>query len=679
MAGELHVCAFPSGRGCASLGAALRILPTFLLLALLLLGCAEHRTVVLEALSGRSGAEIAAPGRVSGAVGRPAGTGPAEISLGPGQGVRAPEAEGAGAEPGDVSLDFTDTDVRTLAAEVLGRILRVNYTIDPAVRGSATLRTAAPIPRVRVLPALEAALEGAGASIIQSGGLYRVIPEAALAASGLTPAETGTAGSTVVGLRYAGAADLARVLQPFVGAGGRIVADPAHNALLVSGEPATRQALVSLIRSFDVEILAGQSYAVLPTEGGGVRELATALETALRGGAPASLVRAVPLERLGAVLVVAADPGAVEAAQRVFALVQRRRGETARSWHVFYLGHGRSNEVAAALQQALTPGRVTARDGGDVRAAPSITQPGAQARGAGAAEGEMRVVPNPANDAVLVLATAAEAETVEAMLRRMDVARRQVRIDATVAEVTLAGALQYGTQFFLKGAGVNAALSAGPSASSFASGVPGFVLSGNNGGGAALAALSNATAVRVLSTPQVLVLDNEWARLEVGDLVPYLTSRSQSTVDANSPVVNGVGYKQTGVVLGVRPLLGRGGQVTLDIAESVSDVASTTTTGGIASPTFDERNIVSRVSLADGQTVGIAGVVRDSEARGNEGIPGLRSIPGLGVAAGQQSNSRQRTELVVLITPHIEEVRPATGGEDLRQSVIRAATELRGP
>ncbi len=269
------------------------------------------------------------------------------------------------------------------------------------------------------------------------------------------------------------------------------------------------------------------------------------------------------------------------------------------------------------------------------------------------------------------------------MLRKVDILPLQVRIDAVIAEVDLNDNLSYGTQFFFS-AGINGALSyLAPGASTppggfpgFSSGFPGFVLSGPGGTSAALAALQAVTKVKVLSSPEIMVLDNEAARLLVGQLVPYLSSSSQSTV-GNSAVINSVDYRETGVITDVTPRVNSGGLVTLDISQEVSGVVQgAVTTPGLSSPTFSDRSVTSRVVVQDGQTVGLAGLITDNSSRQNQGIPFLKDIPLIGLLAGQQTNARTRTELLVLITPHVihdqRDARSLT--EDLRDQLINAAT-----
>jgi general secretion pathway protein D len=652
--------------------------------------------------------------------------------------LRAPPS-GRGGGGGEFSLNFADTDIREVVAQILGTSLGLTYTIDPSVHGTATLRTAQPLSRDQLLPVLQTLLAQNGAALVQAGDIYRVLPTpgGATGSPGLAIADLG--GSTaVVPLRFANAEELSKTLQPFVQNGGRMVADSGRNALILTGDPATRNALSNLIRTFDIDTLAGQSYALLPVTSGDAKDFAAALQDALRspGAAPSSAVRVIPMARLGAVLIVSSQPRAIDQVRRIYALVERKRRQTIRSWHVYYLQNGRSNDTAYVLQQAFTPNNVTASPtapssatrsgiasqqaglsggiasspasgsggggisggglgsaatggaglGGSTGASAQSTPAAAPASGnpllggldpsdaGGDAGATMRIIPNGQNNALLIYGTPQENDTVEAMLRKLDILPLQVRIDATIAEVTLNDNLSYGTQYFFK-AGLQGALSFGTSAAAFATGFPGFVLSGPNNTSAALSLLQSVTKVKVLSSPQLLVLDNEQARLQVGALVPYLSQTSQSTLSTGSPVINSINYQQTGVIMTVTPRVNSGGLVTLDISQEVSDVSPTVTTTGVNSPTFNERSVTSRVVIQDGQTVGLAGLISDSDSRENQGIPWLKDVPLLGALAGQQSNQRQRTELLVLITPHVvQDQRQARSlTQDMRDQLEGAA------
>lgn len=296
----------------------------------------------------------------------------------------------------------------------------------------------------------------------------------------------------------------------------------------------------------------------------------------------------------------------------------------------------------------------------------------------------LRIIPDQQNNAILLYGTQREVDTIDAMLNKLDILPLQVRIDAVIAEVQLNDNLQYGTQFFFRAGGLNGVLNNAaqtsvqtPAQAQLNLNFPGFFIGGHGLGGApfAINALQAVTKVRVLSSPELLVLDGQPARLQVGDVVPYLSQTSQSTITSNAPVISSINYQQTGVVMQVTPRVNSGGLVTLDVVQDVSDVSTTITTPGINSPTFQDRNVTSRVVVQDGQTVGLAGLIRDSTSTGNQGIPWLKDVPILGLLGGTQNNTRQRTELLVLITPHVihdqRDARDLT--EDMRDQLINAA------
>jgi general secretion pathway protein D len=637
---------------------------------------------------------------------------PSAVYSGP-PAITLPDQE-TGQTQGDISLDFAGTDIRTVVDQILGSILQQNYTIDPAVQGTVTLRTTTPVSRDQLIPTLQTLLAQCNAVLVRSNGVYRVMASDAATITPDFTTDDALGGAVLVPLHYAQAAALAQTLQPFDTSNARVIAAVDENALIVEGDPSSRSALVNLIEAFDVDELAGQSYELFPVTSGDAKDFGAAFSAALNKSSDPSApgpVTVVPLERVNAVLVIAKSQSLLFDAQRVYAVLNQVDRETLRSWHVYYLHNGRSNDAAYVLQQAFTPDNVTAQptppatgqistvlssqsdvngsgsgsgtsgisglgantagstgtgtSTGTTETTPASTDQGNES-GAAALLGplsaganasttdEIRIIPDNANNSLLIYATESEDERISAMLDKIDISPVEVRIDATIAEVDLTGALQYGTQFFFKSGGINAVLSEGTS-SALATNFPGFVLSGHGGDAAPLAItlLQSVTRVNVLSSPELMVLDGQAASLQVGDLVPYLSQTSQSTLTSGAPVINSIDYRETGVILQVTPHVGSDGLVTLDVAQEVSAVQPSVTTAGISSPTFSDRAVTSRVAIQDGQTIGLAGLISDSDSHQNQGIPYLKNVPLLGDLFSTQNNQRTRTELLVLITPHV--------------------------
>jgi general secretion pathway protein D len=252
----------------------------------------------------------------------------------------------------------------------------------------------------------------------------------------------------------------------------------------------------------------------------------------------------------------------------------------------------------------------------------------------------------------VILATSAEYRMIEATLKRLDITPLQVLIEVTIAEVGLIDDLRYGLQWFFESGDASAtfsSLASGAVASAF----PGFsfVFAGSDAR-VVLNALTEITDVRVISSPQLMVLDNQSARLQVGDQVPIAIQSSVTVNDPDAPIVNSIQFRDTGVILEVTPRVNAGGLVVLDVLQEVSDVVETTTSD-IDSPTIQQRFIQSTVAVQSGDTVALGGLIRDRQEESVSGLPLLSEIPILGNLFKTTEVIERRTELLVLITPRV--------------------------
>src|SRR5215471_9874195 len=292
-------------------------------------------------------------------------------------GVPPPQPGLTSGQAGDVTLNFVDTDIREIVRTILGNILNLNYTIDPNVHGTGSIETGTPMARSALIPTLETLLNANGATVVERNGVYAVVPLPAGATRNLVSSPNAVgAGTEVLPLRYASAKDLAKVLEPYVAEGGKIAADAAANAVIVSGDSGVRQTLGGLVRAFDIDILAGQSYALFPVGDSDPAKRASEFERVLQAqaeGALVGIVRVIPMDRVNAVLVVSSQPRYIEAATRFFKLVNQVEDATARSWHVYYVQNGQSTDLENLLQRAFTPRNVSPTGG-----PPGATAPGAE-------------------------------------------------------------------------------------------------------------------------------------------------------------------------------------------------------------------------------------------------------------------------------------------------------------
>jgi general secretion pathway protein D len=633
-------------------------------------------------------------------------------------------------EGGAVTLNFVDAEVREVVDVILGEMLGVSYLIDPQVQGKVTARTTEPIERKALIPALENILALNGSALVRVNGLYKVLPVEDATSSISAPLlssrdryKSQGYGLHIIPLRYASAIEVLDIVQSFVGPGRVLRADTRRNLLLFAGNGSEAADLAEMVGVFDVDWMRGMSFGLFPMEVANASELVKELEIVFFTGSAAGLdgvVRFIPIERLNAVLVISPQPRYLDQAQNWIERLDRGTEGSGRRIFVYHVQNKRASDLANVLGQIFTGESVGGRtlprasvapglrpsvvgaaraqrqqsDGaeGAEEGAPrqnirSVESTIAQAVDVAADTGEIRIIADETTNALVVLATLSEYRMIEATLRRLDVVPLQVLIEVTIAEVSLQDELQYGLQWFFSEGNSSAALSnfeSGIPTSSF----PGFsYVFASNSARVVLNALTEVTDVNIISSPQLMVLDNQTARLQVGDQVPVATKSSVpvdtiNNADFNS--VNEIELRDTGVILEVTPRVNASGLVTMDVLQEVSDVVSTTTSE-IDSPTIQQRQIQSTVAVQSGQTIALGGLIVDDAQDGYSGVPVLSSIPIFGNLFKTTTESKLRQELLVLITPRVvrdqgeaqdvtEELRRRLSGFDDLEKVLRYKT-----
>jgi general secretion pathway protein D len=233
----------------------------------------------------------------------------------------------------------------------------------------------------------------------------------------------------------------------------------------------------------------------------------------------------------------------------------------------------------------------------------------------------------------------------------LDVIPNQVLIEATIAEVTLNDELKFGIRAFL--AGKSSVKFTDDAGGAIASVFPGFSYALTTANIAAtMNALNQITNVNVLSSPTLTVMDNKTAMLQIGDEVPITTQSAVSVLTTGAPVVNSVSYRDTGVILSMTPRINESGRVLLDIEQEVSSVASTTSSN-IDSPTIRQRRIRTSVVVNDGEPLALGGMIQEQRSLSRTQAPIIGDIPVLGNLVKNKDNQISKTELIVIITPHV--------------------------
>ncbi len=649
--------------------------------------------------------------------------------------VVAPQSVFAAPEGPSTNFRFEDAPIRDVAQAILGDLLKLDYVIHPPVDGRITLVTQAGITPDGAIYLLESALQASGIALVRDArGTYHlgkpdvikaIVPAARVAGNGpIAPGQ----GVVIIPLRYIGAAEMAAILRPMVSPDAIVRVDTIRNLLVMNGSRTQAEGWLSLVSTFDVDLLKGMSVGVFPLKYATVREveagLALLTPSAARpasggpgaAGAPgaaaaafaegnplAGAFRVLPIERLNSVLVVTPRAAYLEEARRWIEQLDRpgnsaleprlnvyavRNGSAAHLAAVLngIFGDGKVQQAAAggvapglASVQGATVGGATGGAGVGAAVTAGMQTGGRSAIGQGGATvsrvelgGNVRVVADELNNAILVYGTPAEFERVESALRRLDIPVTQVLIEASIVEVTLTDETKYGLQWTFSDALSNgktgtSLLNPAGAGASITGPTGGFSYTLSNAAGvrAVLTALSQKTLVKVISSPSLMVLDNHTASISVGDQTPI---QSTETITSGGNVSTSIQYKDTGVALSVLPTVNAGDMVTMQISQAVTDVGPPDT-GVTNQRSFLQRQISSKVAVRSGESIVLGGLIRDNGTNGSAGIPVLHEIPIFGALFGQKSKTQNRTELLVIITPRVvrsdQDARDIGG--DLRQ------------
>lgn len=607
----------------------------------------------------------------------------ADITRGTGQFINSAAAQrrAKALAQGDITLNFENTSIDEVVKLVLGDILGENYSLDPAIKGAVTLKTTKPVKRDALLPILEELLKMNGAALVWSDGLYRVTPLSGAARAALPPRLRNGAGDPgfglqIIQLRYIAAKEMMKLLEPMVPKENQIMVDEHRNLIVVAGTGRELQGWRETAEIFDVDWMSGHSIGVFPLHYADAKTIAEELNRIVgqhMNADSAGMVRIEALDRLNSILVLTPQPRYLEQMQvwverldrvgdgpgtRLFAYaVKNRKASELAAVLTSVFGGSSAGGVMPVKAPAMAPGLKPVKlstKGGDAAA----TTPDVAAQGQSLtlpAGGVVRIVADESNNAILVMASAQDFKLIESALKRLDVQEMQVLIEASILEVSLTDELSYGLEWYIKqnrfhkNYSTEALLDLNTT-SGIGATIPGFsyTITGGTNVSAVLNALATDSKLNVISSPSLMVLDNRTARITVGDQVPV---RTETATTEGGVIIESIQFKDTGVQLEVKPRINTGGLITLDIRQDVTDAGERDAATGQRS--FRQRNIESSIAIQSGDTIMLGGLITENNTDTESGVPGLSKLPLIGALFGKTTESKRRTELVVLITPRV--------------------------
>jgi general secretion pathway protein D len=628
-----------------------------------------------------------------------------------------------GDAPGAYRLNFENADIKDVVRAVLGDALQVEYTISPDVSGAVTVSSARPVARGELLGILETVLSAQGFQLAKSGKAYKVGPAAPGAGTVDVGARTTPGyGISILPLTYVSAKTMMRLLGGFVVDSEGVRVDAARNALVVMGPGPKRDEVIRTALSFDADFMAKQTVGIFELQRSTPEPIIAELERLFdskEAGGGSGVIQFQAIKRLRAVMAISKSPALIARAETWVRRLDRQSEETGENIFVYRARYRDAKELSRLLQGLFGADGDTSGNAGGPQSQPtpqpdepatadgaSAVDGGAQASVAGssgafageeaptdtaggsvdsridaafaapdvidlttqqAASGAIRISADLANNSVVTFTDKETYRKVLATLRQLDSAPLQVAIQATIAEVQLNNDLKYGVQYFLKSNAIGADDDEGSISFQKAAGavigrqVPGFnfLVGSRANPDLIINALDSVTNVEILSSPSLVVMENQTAALQVGDDVPVAVTQRQntstSTADDPNIILNEIEYRNTGIILKVTPRIGDNGAVTMKIDQEISNVSGRNELG----PTFSKRSVSSQISVVSGQTVVLAGLISTKKDLTRAGLPLLNRMAGLRDVTGNTEKNGSRNELVVLIKPVVIE-----GGDD---------------
>ena len=651
-------------------------------------------------------------------------------------------------------LNLTNASL-TEVIDILARDLKINYILDPKVTGKVTINTYGELRAVDVGNLLETILRMNGFMMVKVGNINRIVPSDAAARLPISPQVDGKDFNdseqpvlNLVFLKYVTSAEIAKLLEPFLGEGYKMVSYDPANLLIIQDNSRSMKRTLELIGMFDSETMANQRVQSFLLTNGRPSDVAKELDSIFKAYAFSdknSAIKFIPIDRISTVIAIAANPAAFKDVsswiQKLDIPVKLTAG--AAENHVYKLKYGRAEIIGGVLAQlygASVPqstgygltgyggysgGLGAGLGGGNSRyglgggsafggggsgfggggsnsgflgagnsgssigengagfgnpltqaantaqaaAAPTSTATpfgGAAAPGATDQTGQYlspsgnsryngpRIIPNPYDNTLLVQGTPQQWESILNLLEQLDIPPRQVLIDAKIYEVDLTGNLQYGVEALLESrtSAIKQLTGALNPTSAFPLTLTAGMLVGRSRELLGMvSALDNKSLARSISAPQLIATDSIPASITVGQEVPTLAATSVSTGlgGSTTSAVQNVG---TGVNLNLIARVNASGVVTLVIDQDIS-APQASSFGGIDSPSFTRRNVSTQVTVEDGDTIAIGGIILEANSEASSGLPGLSRIPYIGGLFGSKTYSKNRTELIIFLTPHV--------------------------
>lgn len=605
-----------------------------------------------------------------------------------------------------VSLNFVNADIESVVKAVSLATGR-NFLLDPRVKGTVNLVSGQPVPHSLAYHILASALRLQGFAIVENGGITKILPEAeAKTHAGPTRADKSMVKgeqltTQVFQIRHESATQLVPVLRPLITANNTITAYANTNTLVITDYADNLQRIEKIIDSIDVA--QGDAPEVIPVLNMSAIDLAQTLTrtfneaaTGGMGGMPGTsgavgdtsqrlTINADP--RSNSLIVRSDNPGKLNQVRKLAATLDKATS-TLGNIHLVYLKHADAARVAQTLRAILSgtsPAAAlpTTQASSLPAAAPGTLGSTSASNAAGTTQGlagSSMIQADVATNALIITAPEAVYNNLRTIIDQLDKRRAQVHIEALIVELTAAKASEFGIQWQHLTGGTGSRIIGGTNFSSGGSNIVGVmenvakapvtgtagispglnigVISGAGNLAALLRVLETDNQANILSTPSIVTLDNEEARIVIGQNVPFITGSYAQTGNAVNTPFQTYERRDVGLSLKVKPQITEGGVVRIQIYQEASSLQATSLSNN-AGPITNKRALESNVLVDDGKIIALGGLMDDQYGAGEDKVPFLGDAPLIGGLFRYETKKRNKTNLMVFLRPTI--IRDADG------------------
>ncbi len=595
-----------------------------------------------------------------------------------------------------IILNFDNADLYEVI-KVLAEVLQFNYLIDPRVKGVVNIHTTRPLTREEVWPAFFSILKLSGATAIKKEDLYEIVPfseakKGVLSISSpgvsdrLSPEERYTI--QIIPLRFIPVTEASKIIKPFLSDGADIIEHPGHNILIIGDLGSNIKKSLEILKIFDIDFFADLKVRIYPILNADVTEIAkemerifSSFEVPIKSGRGVGITF-TPITRINSLLVVSWIPEIFEKVEAWLKQLDVAPAEgTKPGVFIYYVQNGKAKDLADVLKQVFVPSKekkvefkekiVEPTPPRGVKPTtptptpaptPAPTTPPKEAEAA-VPEGEIIIVVDETNNALVIRALPRDYKIILDTIKKLDLYPKQVLIEVLLAEITLDDSTKFGVEWsrFLDTIShgrymQEVILGATPPTTipALTSGIRYSIVEAAGRFTAAIKAAASDGRLRVISSPHLLASNNKEAKIQIGVSQPVLTTTYTTTATATTNVVEGtIEYKDVGIILTVTPRISDGGLVTMELTIEDSSV-DTTALGGLPNiPFFRKKTAKTVLSVLEGQLIVIGGLIEDSKNTQKVGVPLLSKIPIIGALFGRQEYTSKKTELILMMTPHV--------------------------